>query len=140
MAYRHYMLDTNTCSFIIRERPPLVLARLQDVVQEGHHVCISAISYAELLFGAHSRRASPRMPGIVAEFVARLDNIAPWHQNAAQQAALLKRALDDSGMPIGPNDLLIAGHALANHCVLVSDNVREFSRVEGVALENWVAR
>ena len=63
-----------------------------------------------------------------------------WPQNAAQQAALLKRALDDAGTPIGPNDLLIAGHALANHCVLVSDNVREFSRVEGLALENWVAR
>ncbi len=137
MAYQRYMLDTNICSFIIRERPPQVLERLQQVVNGGHHICISAITYAELLFGAHSRRASPRMPALVAEFVSRLDNIAAWHAEAARHAALVKRRLEDYGMPIGPNDLLICGHALADSAILVTDNVREFSRVTDLRLENW---
>ncbi len=72
------MLDTNICSFIIRKRPVSVLHRLQKATTAGDHICISAITYAELLFGANSRHASPKMPSIVAGFVSRLDSIAAW--------------------------------------------------------------
>lgn len=140
MARVCYMLDTNICSFIIRKRPVSVLNRLQKATSAGDTICISAITYAELLFGANSRHASPKMPSIVAAFVSRLDSIAAWTGAAAENAALIKRKLSDEGTPIGPNDILIAGHALADNAILVTDNVREFGRVEGLRFENWIER
>ena len=66
------MLDTNTCSFLIRKRPGYLLDKLQKKVISGHQVVISSITYAELTFGAINKKASPKMPGIVTEFVERL--------------------------------------------------------------------
>jgi tRNA(fMet)-specific endonuclease VapC len=140
MARTRYMLDTNICSFIIRQRPPSVLNRLQEVATAGDHICISAITYAELLFGANNKRASPKMPGIVADFVSRLDSISDWGRAAAEQAALIKRQLEEVGNPIGPNDILIAGHAIAVDAVLITDNVKEFAHVSGLRHENWINR
>ena len=140
MARVCYMLDTNICSFIIRKRPVSVLHRLQKATTAGDTICISAITYAELLFGANSRHASPKMPSIVAGFVSRLDSIAAWTGAAAEQAARIKRKRSDEGAPIGPNDILIAGHALADNAILITDNVREFGRVEGLRFENWIER
>ncbi len=65
MARTRYMLDTNICSFIIRQRPLNVLDRLQEVSTAGDHICISAITYAELLFGANNKRASPKWPALL---------------------------------------------------------------------------
>lgn len=140
MSRQRYMLDTNICSFIIRNRPASLLVQLQQCAAAGDHICISAITYAELLFGAHSRHASPKMSAIIAEFISRLGSVAPWGMAAAQEAALIKRALDDAGQPIGPNDLLIAGHAKADSAILVTDNVREFGRVAELRYENWMER
>jgi len=70
-----YMLDTNTCSFLIRKKPEYLLVKLQDIVLSGHQVVISSITYAELTFGAINKKASPKMPSIVDEFVNRLDEI-----------------------------------------------------------------
>jgi len=70
-----YMLDTNTCSFLIRKKPEYLLVKLQDIVLSGHQVVISSITYAELTFSAINKKASPKMPGIVDEFVNRLDEI-----------------------------------------------------------------
>ena len=132
-----YMLDTNICSFIIREKPQSVLHRLQEAVQARSRLVISAITYAELLYGANNKKASPKMPRIVAEFVERMDEVLPWDRDAVEEAAALKKSLEALGTPIGSNDTAIAGHALSQHCILVTNNVGEFSRVPGLTVQDW---
>ncbi len=133
------MLDTNICSFIMRERPPAVLDRLQKAVELQNSIAISVITYYEMLLGTIGRNASPHHAGLVEAFVARLSAILPWERSAAEEAARVRRDLGAKGMPIGGNDTMIAGHALAADCVLVTNNTREFSRVAGLRLEDWAA-
>jgi tRNA(fMet)-specific endonuclease VapC len=135
-----YMLDTNTCSFLIRKRPDYLLDRLQETVGLGHQVVVSAITYAELRFGAASKRASPKMAGIVTEFIERLDGVLAWDKAAVETSTSVKADLESRGTPIGHNDTLIAGHAIATGARLVTDNLQEFSRVTGLQCENWVVR
>lgn len=140
MAKTIYMLDTNICSFLIRNNPFFLLEKLQQVVVAGHPVVISAITYAELRFGAINKKASPKMPGIVTEFVERLDAVMPWDQKAVETSTYIKQQLESQGVPIGHNDTLIAGHCLSIDAILVTDNIREFKRVERLIVENWVKR
>jgi tRNA(fMet)-specific endonuclease VapC len=132
------MLDTNICSFIIRERPQSILVRLQDEVQAKHRIVLSAITYAELLYGANNKKASPKLIQVVHEFVSRVDEVLPWDRHAVEEAACIKKALESLGTPIGGNDTAIAGHALSQSCTLVTNNVGEFSRVPGLKVEDWV--
>ena len=131
-----YMLDTNICSFIMRERPPSVLDRLQQAVELQNSVAISVITYYEMLLGAIGS-ASPRHARLIEAFVARLSAILPWDRLAAEEAMRIRRDLNAKGTPIGANDAMIAGHALAADCVLVTNNIREFSRVAGLHVEDW---
>ena len=133
-----FMLDTNICSFIIREHPQNVLVRLQDEVQAKHRIVLSAITYAELLYGANNKKASPKLIQVVHEFVSRVDEVLPWDRHAVEEAARIKKALESLGTPIGGNDTAIAGHALSQSCILVTNNVGEFSRVPGLRVEDWV--
>ncbi len=132
-----YMLDTNICSFIMRERPPTVLARLEKAAARRHRIVVSAITYSEMRFGAISPRASPRISTMVDAFVQRLDAILPWDAAAVDETARLRADLAARGTPIGNNDAAIAGHALAEGCVLITNNTREFHRVPHLALEDW---
>jgi tRNA(fMet)-specific endonuclease VapC len=134
-----YMLDTNICSFIMRERPPSVLDRLQQAAEQNS-VAISVITYYEMLLGSIGRNASPRHARLIEAFVARLSAILPWDRLAAEEAMRVRRDLSAKGTPIGGNDAMIAGHALAAHCVLVTNNVREFSRVVGLHIEDWATQ
>jgi tRNA(fMet)-specific endonuclease VapC len=134
-----YMLDTNICSFIMRERPPAVLNRLQKAVELQNSIAISVITYYEMLLGTIGRNASPHHARLVEAFVARLSAILPWERGAAEEAARVRRDLGAKGTPIGGNDAMIAGHALAADCVLVTNNTREFSRVAKLRLEDWTA-
>lgn len=140
MTKASYMLDTNTCSFLIRKKPEYLLEKLQRTAQDGHPIVVSAITYAELTFGAVNKKASPKMAGIVSEFAERLDAIVAWDKLAVEHSTLIKKELELQGLPIGHNDTLIAGHAIARGAILVTDNVREFSRVNGLKYENWVQR
>lgn len=133
-----YMLDTNICSFIMRERPASVLERLQGAVDSQHQIVISVITYYEMLLGTVGRNASPRHARLVDAFVSRLSTILAWDADAAERATRIKQELAAKGTPIGGNDIMIAGHALAAECVLVTNNVREFERVEGLMVEDWV--
>jgi tRNA(fMet)-specific endonuclease VapC len=135
-----YMLDTNICSFIMRERPPSVLDRLQQAVELQNSVAISVITYYEMLLGAIGRNASPRHATLIEAFVARLSVILPWDRAAAEEAMRIRRDLSAKGTPIGGNDAMIAGHALAADCVLVTNNSREFSRVAGLHVEDWATQ
>jgi len=140
MIKETYMLDTNTCSFLIRKKPEYLLEKLQQTAQAGHPIVVSSITYAELSFGAINKKASPKMAGIVSEFIERLDGIIAWDKIAVERSTQIKKELESIGTPIGHNDTLIAGHAIAMGAILVTDNVREFSRVKGLQHENWVVR
>lgn len=131
------MLDTNTCSFIMREQPEAVLTLLEQAVTAQHRIVVSAITYSEMRFGAASPKASPKVAAMVNAFVQRLDAVLPWDAAAVDQTMQIRTRLARLGTPIGNNDAAIAGHALATGCVLVTNNTREFVRVPGLVLEDW---
>ncbi|WP_200769018.1 type II toxin-antitoxin system VapC family toxin [Vibrio nigripulchritudo] len=132
------MLDTCICSFIMREQPITVLQKLQSVVGKQHRIVISAITYQEMQYGLLGKKASPKHAVLVAEFLKRVDEILPWDKAAVDATTEVKRDLMARGAPIGNNDTAIAGHAIATGCVLVTNNTREFQRVDSLKLEDWV--
>jgi tRNA(fMet)-specific endonuclease VapC len=131
-----WMLDTNTCSYVMRELPVSVKQRFDNVGPEN--LAISTVVLAELQYGA------TRHPTRSACFFAEIDNfisrleVLPWTSQAAKHYAHLRTALERKGLPIGNMDMLIAAHALAENAVLVTHNAREFERVPGLTVENWV--
>lgn len=133
-----FMLDTNICSFIMREQPEAVLNRLELVVLRGHRIVVSAITYTEMRFGATGPKASPRHIQLVDAFCERLDAILPWDRNAVNATTALKAELAADGTSCSPNDVAIAGHAIVTGAVLITSNVRAFERLPGLALEDWV--
>lgn len=122
----------------MREQPAAVIERLAQAVLRSHRIVVSAVTYAEMRFGATGPRASPRHTELVEAFCARLDAVLPWDRAAVDATTDIRVALRLAGTPIGPNDTAIAGHAIAAGAVLVTNNVREFARVPGLALEDWV--
>ncbi len=132
------MLDTNICSYIIRNHPREVITKLQDIVQKRHRIVVSAITYSELKYGAIGKKASPKHVEIVADFMQRVDAIIPWDRNSVDEATKIKKYLSDKGQLIGNNDIAIAGNAIAHSCVLVTNNTGEFVRIPHLKLENWV--
>nr|WP_286037341.1 type II toxin-antitoxin system VapC family toxin [Enterobacter bugandensis] len=120
------MLDTNICSFIIREQPEAVLKRLEQAVLCGHRIVVSAITYSEMGLGATSPKASPRHIDLVNAFCARLDSILPWDRAAVDATTVIRVALRLAGTPIGPNDTAIAGHSITAGAVLVKNDTWEF--------------
>ena len=123
----------------MRERPISVLNRLQIHVEQRDRVVISAITYAELRFGAIGKKASPKHNMILDQFMARMDAVLAWDQNAVEAATTVKKTLSDRGTPIGNNDTLIAGHAISEKCILVTNNTKEFERVPDLTFEDWVS-
>lgn len=101
------------------------------IVKPGHHL-------PEMRFGATGPKASPRHVQLVDAFCERLDAVLPWDRAAVDATTEIKVALRLAGTPIGPNDTAIAGHAIAACAILVTNNVREFERVPGLVLEDWV--
>lgn len=133
-----YMLDTNICSFIMREQPEAVITRLEQAVLRNYRVVVSAITYAEMRFGAIGKKTSPRHAVLVEAFCARLDAILSWDRAAVDATTNIKLELAALGTPIGPNDAAIAGHAIATNSILVTNNSREFQKVRGLKLEDWL--
>jgi tRNA(fMet)-specific endonuclease VapC len=132
-----YMLDTNICSYILR-KDPLPSKRLAQVAPR-HEVVISAVVYFELRWGAHAKNAPKGLNAAISEFVLRLAGVLPFDQSAADEAARIHAELGGRGQPIGGYDVMIAGHALATDCVLVTHNTREFARVHALTYEDWFA-
>ena len=130
-----YMLDTNTCIYAIKHRPPEVLAALRAHAAAG--LGVSSISVAELAFGV-AKSGSARNLQALAQFLEPLE-IADFDRAAAQAYGPLRAKLEAAGTPIGPLDTQIAAHALALGVTLVSNNSREFARIPGLLLDNWVA-
>ena len=129
-----YMLDTNICSYIIRNRPQSIKEKLQEV-EQNHTVALSSIVVSELLYGA-TKKDSPKLMRIVSAFI---DNfiIYDYSKISAQSYGNIRTDLEKKGKIIGANDLLIASHSLSLGAVLVTNNTREFKRVEKLVLEDW---
>lgn len=129
-----YLLDTNACIRILNGTSTSLSARLR--VASRSMVRLSSVVKAELLFGA---RKSSRVAENLRLLERFFDTIAslPFDDRCAEEYGLLREELDRAGTPIGPNDLLIAATARAHRAVLVTHNVREFSRVADLRLEDW---
>jgi tRNA(fMet)-specific endonuclease VapC len=129
-----YMLDTNTCSYIMKRSHPMVLKRLQAVPVSD--VCMSVITKAELLYGVE---VSPRRSQDAAALAAFLPSVETldFADDSALHYAEIRADLKKRGALIGANDLLIAAHARALDLRLVTNNTAEFERVRGLAIENW---
>jgi len=128
-----FLLDTNAVSDLLRHPTGAVAA---GIAKAGHHnVFTSIIVAGELRFGAE-KRGSPHLKELVDGVLKRVP-ILGLLEPADRLYAQLRHALQRRGAPIGSNDLLIAAHALSTKSVLVTDNVHEFSRVPGLAIENW---
>ena len=122
----------------MRERPESVLERLALEVKNQNRIVISAVTYAEMRYGEIGKKASPKHAVLVNEFIRRLDAILPWDRHAVDATIVIKRQLTTTGSKIGENDMAIAGHAIAADCVLVTNNVGEFSRVDDLIYQDWV--
>lgn len=129
-----FMLDTDTCSYIMKRSHPLVLKRLQAV--DVSEVCMSVITKAELMYGV---AVSPRRcqdAGALAAFMPYVD-VLDFPDDAALHYAEIRADLKKRGALIGANDLFVAAHARALGVTLVTNNTAEFERVKNLKLESW---
>jgi len=127
-----FLLDTDTVSFALRGQGD-VGARLR--TKRPSDLCISAITLAELRYGA-DRKGSRKLHRLIDTFVEAIE-VAPFDEEAAVEFGRLGSILAERGTPIGEFDVLIAAHAVALRCTLVTNNLRHFSKVPGLATENW---
>lgn len=130
-----YMLDTNIIAYAKNNRPETVLKRLMQHRPEDY--CISAITLAELEYGVYNSARPEQNQLALMTFLARIE-VVPFDSDAAREYGVIRADLTRRGNLIGANDLLIAAHARALGLILVTNNTREFERVEGLKLENWV--
>jgi tRNA(fMet)-specific endonuclease VapC len=136
MDTHRYLLDTNILSHLIRNPTGLVFNRLESILPAT--ACTSIIVSAEIRFGL-CKGASEKLK-IQAEKVLEVLDILPLEKPVDEYYGRIRALLNQAGKPIGGNDLLIAVHALALNLILVSANVREFSRVAGLRVENWLKK
>jgi tRNA(fMet)-specific endonuclease VapC len=129
------LLDTNICIYIINSKPHAVLARFQQYRMGD--IGLSSVVAAELAFGV-AKSGSARNRQALEMFLAPL-TIFPFDDESVWAYGDLRAALERSGTPIGPLDTMIAAHALSRQATLVTNNTREFSKVPGLRLENWVS-
>lgn len=129
-----YMLDTNICIYAIKKKPEKVLQRFQEEMNGG--LCVSSITLAELEYGMKHSSNPLKNEQALLRFLVPL-SILPFGAAAASEYGQLRAYLQSKGIPIGPLDMLIAGHAKAEKLVLVTNNVKEFERVPDLEIENW---
>jgi tRNA(fMet)-specific endonuclease VapC len=132
-----YMLDTSVCVDLLRGQLPTVRARAH--LAQIDEIAVSTISLAELLYVAAKSSNPGRHDTIIAEFLAPFD-VLLFDLDAAKAYAQVRADLTRAGQPIGPLDMLIAAHALSVGATMVTGNEREFRRVPGLSVENWLAQ
>jgi tRNA(fMet)-specific endonuclease VapC len=126
------MLDTDISSYVIRKRPASVADRFR---QHADHLCVSAMTAAELRFGA-VKAGRAELDTLVEAYLARL-TILDWTNSATFHYARIRARLEKLGTPIGNMDLLIASHAVAEQATLVTNNTKHFSAVPGLKIAQW---
>ncbi len=131
-----YLLDTNILIYLIKNQPPSV-ARRVDALPEDHRLCMSFVTWAELLKGAERSSRKPDVLRRLQVLARQVSVIYPADADICQHYAEQFMRLKEAGTPIGANDLWIACHALSEDATLVTHNTREFRRVTGLRLEDW---
>ena len=131
----HYLLDTNICIYLIKKRPLAVLERFSKYSPKD--VAISTITLFELQYGIEKSQYRERSEDALAKFLLPL-NLINLDRSSAVEAAIIHAQLEKKGMPIGPYDLLIAGLARSQDMILVTNNIKEFERIDDLHMENWV--
>ena len=129
-----YLLDTNILSDLVRNPQGRIAEHIRKV-GEGQ-ICTSIIVAAELRYGAE-KKGSPRLAAQLEAVLGALD-VLPFETPADAAYGLIRTRIEHAGKPIGGNDLLIAAHAIALGCTVVTDNDREFARIDGLPRENWL--
>lgn len=129
-----YMLDTNLCIATIRNKPESIRGAFN-----RHHtqMCISTVTVMELMYGVEVSRQSQRNLASVEGFIARLE-VLEYDAPAAAHTAQIRAELTKAGKQIGPYDQMIAGHARSRGLVVVTNNTKEFKRVAGLRIEDWL--
>lgn len=130
-----YMLDTDTCAFILRRSSQALLDRIQTIPLERQ--VMSMVTLAELLYGVQmsSRKKENRA---AVDALTRHLSVIEWSHDAAEHYAEIRADLKKKGQPIGSNDLMIAAHARSLGAIVVTNNVKDFRRVKGLKHENWM--
>jgi len=136
MATR-YLLDTNICIYIQRQRPEKVLARFQKL--KPGDAAISVVTWGELFYGAEKSKQRKKVLQLLEEFKSFVP-VLPIPENTGNAYGVIRASLESKGTSIGNNDLWIAAHAKAATLTLVTNNEREFQRVPGLKIQNWVTR
>ena len=131
-----YMLDTDTCIYTINRKPPHLKRLFNAHIGQ---LCISSISMGELVAGAEKSAAIEKNLLQIEGLIARLE-VLSFGDNEARQFGQVKAELESRGQLIGPYDMQIAGHARSAGLILVTNNIEEFKRVEGLRCENWIER
>ena len=129
-----YMLDTNICIYVIKHKTEKVLRKLQTIHPED--VCISSVTYAELVHGVEKSAAVEKNRLALSMLLANME-ILDFDVDAADCYGKIRADLEKKGRPIGPLDMMIAGHAQSLGYTVVTNNVKEFSRVSALRIENW---
>ena len=129
-----YMLDTNICIYVIKHKPEKVLRKLQTIHPED--VCISSVKYAELVCGVEKSAAVEKNRLALSMLLANME-ILDFDVEAADCYGKIRADLEKKGRPIGPLDMMIAGHGQSLGYTVVTNNVKEFSRVTALRIENW---
>lgn len=132
-----YFLDTNTCIYALNGKFPAVGQRMARTSPD--QIKVPSMVKAELLLGAEKSDRKQRTLEVLAAFMSPLE-VVPFCTLAAEQYARIRANLESTGQSIGPNDLIIAATVLAQGGTLVTHNIREFSRVEGLRVEDWVGK
>lgn len=130
-----YMLDTNICIYVIKHKPVTVFQKLQNINPED--VCISSVTYAELVHGVEKSAAVEKNRLALSMLLANME-ILDFNVDAADCYGKIRAALEKKGTPIGPLDMMIAAHAQSLGYTVVTNNMKEFSRVSALQIENWV--
>ena len=129
-----YLLDTNICIYLIKKRPAEVLEQFKNHLPQD--VAISTVTLYELQYGVEKSRFREQSEHALAKFLLPL-NVMELDYSAAKEAAVIRTNMERQGTPIGPYDFLIAGLASVRNMVLVTNNMKEFERIDSLRLENW---
>ena len=129
-----YMLDTNICIYAIKHKPPEVIKNF--LSHDPDDLCISSITYAELMHGVEKSMAIEKNRVAITMFLSPI-SILDFDAYAAEEYGRIRADLERKGTPIGPMDMLIAAHAKSEDLILVTNNTREFERVNDLTVEDW---
>lgn len=129
-----YMLDTNICIYVIKHKPESFFRKLNSI--DPRDVCISSITYAELVHGVEKSSETERNRVALSLMLSNIE-IVSFDAEAANCYGRIRAELVSKGTPIGPLDTMIAAHAQSLGCTIVTNNVREFKRIKDLKIENW---